>query len=207
MKILRHLMLVMVLAPFGVQAATVEVSLNPQISGPVDIDDVFSVEIWGVNTDSVPLIGGNVNLAFDATILNVTAVDVSYLREVAPGFIFDWDFEIESLPVIDNSPTGGSVNNIGFGDTDSDVFNGPFRIATIDFLAKGNGTSDLTLSFVPEGTNTNFEWVNGDSVLLTPNLTNGSAQVGPPLAPVPLPPAVWLLLSCMGLLGFIARRA
>jgi hypothetical protein len=121
--------------------------------------------------------GGGVSLEYDPAILHVTDVVVN-------GDI--WNF-FTSNGVINNA--NGLVEDLRFN-AFRDV-TGDFQIATLDYIAKSVGTTNLGLSETLIN-----PFASGGSVLAV-DLVDASVSV------VPIPSAVWLLGAGMiGLIGF-----
>jgi hypothetical protein len=135
--------------------------------------EAFSLHLVGRGFVS-NLDGGGVRVKYDSAILHVTDVVVN--SDI-------WNF-FTSNGFIDNA--NGSVHDILFN-AFQDV-TGDFQIATLDFIAKSAGTTNLGLS---EALMNPF--ASGGSVL-TVDLVGSSVSI------VPIPSAVWLFGA--GLIGF-----
>jgi hypothetical protein len=171
------------------QAATVDITIDPANSSVV-LGQSFSVDILGNYSDSGSLVGGSLNLIFDPLVLNVTGVTL-----VAPD-MFGGGM---GSGAIDNA--AGRVDLIGFSDFIG--VTGNFTLATIDFIAVGEGSNSALQ--LEDAMDLVLEWLNdappfGEPV--TPVFTNGSVTV----SAVPIPAAIWLLASCFGLLGLFRRK-
>jgi len=150
-----------------------------------DLNGIFTLNIVGTNFLS-NVDGGGINISFDSNVLNVSSVSVD--ENI-------WDFGSQGINTgtIDN--TVGTVNSI-FVNAWSTV-TGDFSVASVEFLAVGTGTTDLTLSefiFNP--------WAS-DGSLIEHDYLVGSVTV----SSVPLPAGFWLFGSgLVGLVGFSKRK-
>lgn len=160
------------------EAATVR--FEP-VTSSVNLTDVFSMKIVGENFAS-PIEGGGLNLSFNPTILSVNSVALD------TGV---WEF-LTSIGPINNAV--GTVSDIVFNSFAGR--SGNFDIGTVSFTAQGLGNSDLVLT-----ASTLNPFASGGA-LFPVTLTNGAVTV------VPIPAALWLLISGMGtLLLTLKRRA
>lgn len=145
----------------------------------VNLGNVFSMDIIaeGFTTTTE---GGGLNLSFDQSIVNVNSVSLDATV---------WEF----------FTTTGIVNN-GTGTVSDMIFasfagrTGNFDIGTVFFTAIGPGTSNLGL------TSSLLNPFAGGGEVIPVTFTNGSVSV------VPLPAALWFLLSGMGTLWLAAKR-
>ena len=181
-RIYLTLVLVILAASSNSYAATVTFNPNPDT---VSLGQTFNLDIIGLNflviTD-----GGGVNFTFDQNIVQVNSVSID------TGV---WDFGPTGISegTIDNvagTVTGIAVNAI------SDVGPGNFIVATVEFVAFGLGSTDLILTeFSPEN-----PFASGGN-LINPSFSNGFVTV----TAVPLPAAVWLFISGIGILSLIKK--
>ena len=164
-------------AATNVYSATI--AFDPNMSS-ITLGSTFTLNIVGTGFNGTE--GGGAQFLFDPSILQVTSVTVD--SNV-------WGVYADA-GTTDN--TSGSVTNIAVA-----AFTDPganFTVASIEFLAVGNGTSSLILS-----ENSLNPWASGGSTI-NPTMLNGSVTT----SAVPLPAAVWLFSGgLLGLLG-IARR-
>ena len=174
------LMLMLFYLSTAVQAATV--SFLPAQQNVV-IGNSFSLDIMGDFSLAETLDGGGLNLDFSSSLLNVTNVTVN------TGL-----FELFSDPgTIDNNL--GTVSDVIFNTFSSNA-SGQFLIATVDFTAVGIGLGELLLS---ESTLNPF---SSQGMPLDVQFQNASIQV----TAVPLPAALWLMLTGCALWWSRARR-
>ncbi len=191
MKKIKYWILAMLLVPFGAQAVTVDVWMDPQNSGPYTIGDNFSVDIWA--SWDVALVGGAVKLEFDNSIINAVSSTMN----------------ISSSLVSSNGVIGtGVVNTIGFLTYMGSFAPGTYNVATVAFEAVGGGVSPLVVS---DAANPVYGWeadlgnFNFESFVPT-FTTQGSNPVGSATV-VPLPAAAWFMMSGLGFLAFRRKRA
>ena len=162
------------------QAATV--SFNPETS-TAGVGSTVSLNLVGTDFNSGSLDGGGINFTFDASVVEVTSVTVDTSI---------WEF-FSSNGTIDN--VAGTVNDIQFNSFQSRT--GDLLFATVDFLVIGTGFSPLGLS----------------EFLGNPFATGGQVYPGvvfsqdASISNVPVPGAVWLFGSALGLVGWLRRRA
>lgn len=193
MKTIKYWFLAMLLAPLGVQAATVNVWIDPADSGSYGIGDNFTVGIWG--SWDVAMSSGGVALGFDPNVVQVVGGAIT----MQPTF-GSWADDV----TIDN--TNGIASPIGFLNFGTNP--GTYQIASVDMVAIGAGSSLLSLSdpsSLSDPQYYGFPWYagieSGQPIPVTFNATAGTVSV------VPLPAAVWFMLSGLGFLAFRSRRS
>lgn len=167
---------------FTAQAASV--SFSP-VSTTVANGATFSMDLVGTGFNSGDLDGGGINFTYDASKVQVTDVIVNTAT---------WEFYSDD-GIIDNG--AGSVTEMQFNSSWSQT--GDLLFATVEFIAIGVGTSALGLA---EFSDNPF----GAGGSAYPGLSfdqNGSITVNA----VPVPGAVWLFGSALGLAGWLRRRA
>ena len=198
MKRIKHLFLALLLAPLGVQAASVNIVFQPSSSGPLVIGDSVDVDVlFNYDNGGHPghfLGTGHFNLFFDQAIVSLTGITNS----TAPN-AFNFGSQDQSTP--------GMVENVGFSYNalmGPGLTTGSYHAGTFTFQAIANGVSSLSMvEFPPDGFYlTNWDALNNGALGHSLSFSGGSIQV----APVPLPAAAWLLLSGLGAFGFIGRR-
>lgn len=145
----------------------------------VNLGSVFSMDIIAEDFTTTTE-GGGLNLSFDQSIVNVNSValDASV-----------WEFFTNTGTI--NNRTG-MVSDMIFASFAGRT--GNFDIGTVFFTAIGPGTSNLELT----SSLLNPFAGGGDAIPVT--LTDGSVSV------VPLPAALWFLLSGMGTLWLATKR-
>jgi len=189
MKTIKYWFLAMLLAPLGVQAATVNVWVDPADSGSYNIGDSFTIGIWG--DWDIGHAAGGVTLEFDPSVVQVTG------GEITVTTMLDWS----ELGAVDN--INGVVSPIGF--INFGLEPGTYQIASVTMEAVGAGTSLLSLS---NPLNPSFAWIVGYDASNQPiplgNFNNATAGT---VSVVPLPAAVWFMLSGLGFLAFRSRRS
>lgn len=158
-------------------------------SSTVNQGDVFSLTVQGAGFDMIA--GGGLNLAFDASVLQVNSVTIN--QSVFEFYLGEGTEE----GILDNS--FGQLLNTSFNTFLGAT--GNFDIMDISFTAVGAGSADLILS-------ESGQWVfsdifgdyYGDQVDFNPAAVTVSA--------VPVPAAVWLFGSgLIGLAGIAKRRS
>lgn len=176
------LSVMMFFGTFAAQAANV--SFSP-VSTTVPGGATFSMDLVGTGFNSGDLDGGGINFNYNANVVHVSSITVDTVT---------WEFFSDN-GTIDNAL--GEVTGIQFNSFQPR--SGDLLFATVEFMAVGSGISLLGLSeFLDNPFATGGE--------LYPDLTfnrNGSITV----SAIPLPGAVWLFASAIGLAGWLRRRA
>lgn len=155
---------------------------------------VFTLELEGMDF-SQALDGGGIDLAFNASVLQLESVTVDEQ-------VFDF---ADSDGTIDN--TGGTAEDVLFNAFFDPSPSGTFDIASFQFVAENAGISDLALSvsalnpFSSGGVQLNAG-AGGDFVFQSGSVSVQSQSIIPP---VPEPPTVWLLVTA-ALIGLAVAR-
>ncbi len=188
MRTIRYWLLAMLFAPLSLQAATVNVWMDPADSGPYNINDTFTLNIMG-NWDA-EIVSGAVNLEFDPNIIQVIS------GELEVSSFNDWN------ATIDNA--GGMISEIAFMNPFG-LGAGEYTIASIVIQAVGGGTSPLT---VYDAESEIADWYagfdgSGQPIPIVFSSTPGTVSV----SAVPLPAAAWFMLSGLGFLAFRRSRS
>lgn len=181
MKAIFSIIVTFVLSIASAQAATV--SFSPS-SKTVIAGRPFSMNIMGSFLPGEAIEGGGLNMSFSPSALSVSNVRINTTL-----------FDFYSLP--------GTINNAA-GTISGMVFNtfagasGNFLIATVDFMALGTGTSNLLLS---QSSLNPFS-----SASAGPSLSVTYLPASIVVTAVPVPAAIWLLVSGMGLMGLGCKK-
>jgi len=176
---MKTLKIVVALALFGIgsaQAATVTFDPNPET---IVLGSVFTLDIVGTGFPETE--GGGAQFTFDASILQVNSVTIdSNVWEIftSPGSIDNVMGAVDGIVVATFIDPGAS-----------------FTVASIEFEAIGIGTTALTLSENPLNV-----WAAAGSPV-NPAMIAGMVTV----TAVPVPAAVWMFCSALGLLGWMRR--
>ncbi len=174
MKTLKIIVTLVLFATGSVQAGTVTFDPNPTT---VVLGSIFTLDIVGTGFPGTE--GGGAQFTYDASVLQVNSVTID--SNV-------WEFFADTGS-IDNIT--GSVDGIAVA-----TFVDPgasFAVASIEFVAIGIGATSLLLSENPLN-----PWASAGSPV-NPAMTAGSVAV----TPVPVPAAVWMFGSALGLLGWM----
>ena len=172
------------LAATATAHASGSLKLNPPAS-TVSAGDNFVIDVSGAGfTDKV--VGGGFNLSFDASVLTLQSVVIDTVT---------WEF-VSSGGLIDNA--SGTLSDVYFNSIKATLPTGDFSIARLNFTAKANGTSPISLS-----ASGGFPFANDQVELIDVNYLNASVQVGA----VPEPASVTMMLSGLaGVMGWQRRR-
>jgi hypothetical protein len=181
-------------ASFGAQANVI--SLDP-IGQFVGVGQTFSVEISAFFEEAT--VGGSFDLFYDPTQIAFVSFefDEHFLNDVSdPAFA-----HVPDNCFTDGAPFGGcdvgdaELNAIGFGSFDG--ISGLNLVATVIFQAVGTGVSQLTMATNDAPFEGFYSAVTGLPMDVKYNVAD--------VVVVPVPAALWLLLSGLGLLG-VRRR-
>jgi hypothetical protein len=164
---------------FAVDAHSAMVGFDP-VNTSASVGDIFTLTLSGSDFVST-LDGGGLNLAFDPAVIHVNSVAVDSTV---------WEF-FASSGTTDNHT--GKVQDIIFNSFQTRT--GSLPIATIEFLAFGPGTSNITLS------ESSLNPFASGGQRFDPPVSLGSATV----TIVPVPAALLLFLS--GLTSLFAFRS
>jgi hypothetical protein len=165
------------------QAATVSFNTSAQ---DVALGSSFTLDVLG--TDFPAIVGGGLNLSFDASVLQISSVSINTA-------VFDF--------YLGNGTEEGVLNNVlgTLTDTSFNTFvgaSGDFTIMSIGFTAVGSGSSLLQLS---ESSIWVFSDIMGNAIgnqiLYADTTINVTA--------VPVPAAAWLFGSGLLVLARIMR--
>lgn len=180
----RKILLAAALLLSSIQAQSASIAFQPT-PGSSNLGEIFTLEVMAL--DFPTTVGGGANLYFDASVVNVLAVNIDTDM---------WNFGSTGVyeGTIDN--TAGSVTGI-LMNTFPGVPAGDFVAFTIDFQAMGVGTSTLVLT--DHALN---PWADDFGNAINPDYIPGEISV----SAVPLPAALWLLLSGLGGLGLVRKR-
>ena len=167
----------------SVTASAANVGFNPGGATVVN-GSTFSMDLIGTGFNSGDLDGGGINFSYDASVVQVISVSVDTTT---------WEFFSDN-GTIDNIL--GSVTGIQFNSFESRT--GDLLFATVNFMAIGVDTTQLGLSeFLDNPFATGGAPYSGVAFD-----QNGSIMV----AAVPVPAAVWLFGSALGILGWVGRK-
>jgi len=166
----------------NISAAQVSV-VAPVPLSPFNLNEPILIDIYA--NFSVPLFGGQLDIAFDPNIIQVAEIIQ------APGL----GTTVFQPGIVNN--TAGTISNMHFIDViPSSPVNTDFLIASLWVITTGPGTTDITLS-------TSTPWLVDFPPVLTidpADITFNSASI----TVVPIPAALWLFAS--GLLGLLGLQ-
>jgi len=142
----------------------------------------FSLTVLGF--DFPATIGGGIDLSFDPAIINISAVTMNTAV-----------FPFSDAGTIDN--VAGTLTDAYFNSLAAP--SGTLEFMTIDFIAMGAGSTQLSLS---EGLLAVFADVDANQFGSQIQFIPASVTV----TAVPVPAATWLMLSGLGLISAVARK-
>ena len=163
------------------QAATI--SLNP-LSQSVTLGEQVSLQLT-MDFSSDPTLGGGINVIYDSRL--------SYVSFVFNAALGD-DPAFRRLP----DDLGGELNGLAFGHFSG--LSGPSAVGvlTFDTIAPGAATLNMTDNITPAGGFYSAVTFGPQAV----SYLGASLSV----SAVPLPAAVWLMLSGLGSIGFVVGK-
>lgn len=182
-------------ASYSAQASVI--SLDP-VGQTVRVGDVFSVQISMFFPEAT--VGGAFDLFYDPTQLAFVSFefDPTFFNDVAdPAFSHMPDnCYAEGAPFGGCSVGDAELNAIGFGSFDG--ISGEHIVATVFFAALAPGSSQLTMAVNDAPFEGFYSAITGLEMLVEFN--SAKVQV------VPVPAALWLFGSAIGLLSLGRRR-
>jgi hypothetical protein len=169
-------------------AATVQLSLSPSFSA-VATGTTLSVDLLGTYDGSGNVLGGAVDLSFDAQLLQLASVTLVALHDVAG-----------TTGSLTTNGRQGMLHGLSFATFDG--VHGTFKIGTVDFIALAStGLSELVLSDAADPV---FVWANEAAEKVTVLEAHGSVLVGQ----VPEPSTAGMLaVGLVPLFGLWQRRS
>jgi hypothetical protein len=155
------------------------------------IMDFSGMQMIGDSMQSEITLGGGFDIAFDSSLL---AFD-SYVGNENAGFesSFTRDPEVE-----DGLLTGGAFGAFG-------GLTGPDLVATITFIAAEGPGGATTIALGADTSGTAGPFVSAIDFATLLNVEFGSVDVE--VAPIPVPAAVWFMLSGLGALVGFGRKS
>jgi hypothetical protein len=184
------------LMAFQADAATV--SLSPTSSTTIRIGDVVSFDLLLDATDLTELLGGGLDVFYDASILTYNG-DFAFDAGI-PNEGFNSVGENCAVTLTANCSGPGEINAITFGSFGGLTVGSSYLVGTLSFTGAAEGISVLSMmdNDAPAGPFTDLFGVPIDPAMMYASSTVTSR--------VPVPAAVWLFGS--GLLGLtgVARR-
>jgi hypothetical protein len=163
----------------GAQAATVSFDLHDTVVAP---GETFTVDIVGIDF-SDGLLGWGLDIGFDGAFVSADSVVVDAI----------WGFA-------DTPGVIGANSIVGTTGTEFSAPAGNIALATITFTA-GLSSGATMLSLVENNVN---PFTDGGGSPYSPLVLDQTATIT--IAAVPVPAAVWMFGSALGLLGFMRRR-
>ncbi len=184
---------------FGGAANAAIISIDPFAQFATEGDEI-SISI-SVAFDEAT-VGGAFDLFYDATRLEFVSFefDSDFINTIAdPAFTVLPDNCFADGAAISGCNVGdGELNAIGFGNF-AGIEGIHVDIATIVFVATGSGTADIGLGVNDSPFEGFFSALTGNEI----DVVYNSAQVF--IQAVPVPAALWMLFSALGLTGLMRR--
>jgi hypothetical protein len=173
-------------------AATIQV-MSPEDDQIVNQSDNFQITITGEGFTDGSL-GGGLDLTWDPALVSFVSADTS---------AFPGDQIVGNLGTLDSA--AGLLQDLSVSSLFTAAPGPDFTIAVVTFsLLVGNTPTniDIALGTFPSGAGDDV-WTNASSEEIIIDSYSG-AQIN---AVIPVPAAVWLFGSALGLLGWVRRRA
>ncbi|MBT9504848.1 MAG: PEP-CTERM sorting domain-containing protein [Burkholderiaceae bacterium] len=153
------------------------------VDSNVNPGDSFALLVSGSGF-SDKVVGGGLNLSFDASVLSLTSVTVDTVV---------WEF-VSSNGLIDNA--AGTLSDVYFNSFKAQLPTGDFKVATLQFSAKAGGSSAIMMSDSP-----NFPFANDLAEVVSVSYQGAMVNV----SAVPEPGSWALLLGGLTAIGWLVR--
>jgi len=196
MKMIKYIVLAVLLAPFGTQAANIDGGFTPLNSGTFEIGDTVSIDIWGSWDEQ--LFAGVFAVKYDENALSWTGTSSSGIAGVLNSG------ELNS---------GGAVEGVGvgFGLPFGGYSPGTYTVATVSFQALVGGIHDINLAAMSVADQTIYgyrtnKWYAFNGASKEEHFPTFDVTGTVTVNPVPLPAAAWFMLSGLGFLAFRRKR-
>jgi hypothetical protein len=166
------------------------VTVTPSVAGPVPLGASFSVTVS--SADMPTTVGAGLAVTWNPAVISIGAA-----TPISPNFNFAGFYQ---------SPYFSGEGGVVVISTSALGVAGPFNAVTLNLTAIGYGDAGLTIAGdEPYDPNGEYGWndVNFNFALI-PGIQYNQANII--VMPIPVPPAVWLFGSALGLIGAMRRK-
>ncbi len=181
-------------------AASVSIQPSSSVVGSVLQGNYFQVDIYMDFSDD-PTIGGGFDILFDSSL--VSYVNGSFLIDSEltsdPALTRDGNLASPAANQVDVDVAGGKIVGAAFGDLIG--LSGPSLVGSLTFLAENPGLAGFALAATENPAVGNFV----STFTLEEQMVNFSGS-SVQISAVPVPAAVWLMLSGLAGIAGMARR-